>query len=141
MLAYPITLTDDDNGTVLATSPDFPELTTFGEDRKDAILHAIDALEEAIAARIAHREEIPSPSRGKFRASLPTQTSVKVLLYQSMMEQGLRKADLARMLNCHAPQVDRLLDLRHASRLDQIDSAFNVLGMELRVEAEKRERK
>ena len=29
MLSYPIKLEDDDP-TVLATSPDFPELTTFG---------------------------------------------------------------------------------------------------------------
>ena len=33
MLAYPIVLEDDD-GAVLVTSPDFPELTTFGDDRE-----------------------------------------------------------------------------------------------------------
>ena len=48
MLSYPINFVEDDNGTVLATSPDFPELTTHGEDRDDALLHAIDALEEAL---------------------------------------------------------------------------------------------
>ena len=42
MLAYPIILEDDDR-TVLATSPDFPELTTFGEDRDEAISRAADA--------------------------------------------------------------------------------------------------
>ena len=31
MLTYPILLENDD-GTVLVTSPDFPELTTFGDD-------------------------------------------------------------------------------------------------------------
>ena len=44
MLAYPITLTDDD-GTILATSPDFPELTTFGDDRTEALARAVDAPE------------------------------------------------------------------------------------------------
>ena len=48
MLAYPITLEDDD-GTVLATSPDFPELATFGDDREEAVARAVHALEEAIA--------------------------------------------------------------------------------------------
>lgn len=127
MLSYPIDLVEDDNGTILATSPDFPELTTYGEDRDNALLHAIDALEEAIAARIAHREDIPGPSEGDCRAALPTQSALKVLLYQAMREQGLRKADLARRLNWHAPQVDRLFDLRHASRLGQFDAAFNAL--------------
>ena len=42
MLAYPITLQDDD-GTVLATSPDFPELTTFGDDREESLVRAVDA--------------------------------------------------------------------------------------------------
>ena len=42
MLAYPIILEDDDR-TVLATSPGFPELTTFGEDRDEAISRAADA--------------------------------------------------------------------------------------------------
>ncbi len=55
MLNYPITLTPDDNGTVTTTSKGFPEVTTFGDDNDDALLHAIDAIEEAIAARIAGR--------------------------------------------------------------------------------------
>jgi antitoxin HicB len=37
-------------------------------------------------------------------------------------------------LNCHLPQVDRLLDLRHASRLDQLEAAFRVLGKRLTLE-------
>ena len=71
MLAYPITLEDDDE-TLLVTSPDFPELTTFGEDREEAIARAVHALEEAIAARIHDRKEIPTPSRGKTYVVLPT---------------------------------------------------------------------
>jgi antitoxin HicB len=43
------------------------------------------------------------------------------------------KVDLARRLNCHMPQVDRLLDLRHASRLDQLEGAFHALGKQLSV--------
>ena len=43
MLTYSIALEDDD-GTLLATSPDFPELTTFGIDREDALARAADAL-------------------------------------------------------------------------------------------------
>lgn len=137
MYNYPIKLTKDGD-TYLATSPDFPELTTFGEDRNDALLHAVDALEEAIAARIANREEVPSPSKGKYSAALSTQTTLKVMLYQAMREQGWRKADLARRLSVHAPQVDRLFDFRHASRLDQIDAAFNALGLSVSVDVEKR---
>ena len=134
MLAYPITLEDDD-GTVLATSLDFPELTTFGDDREEAIVRAVLALEEAIAARIHDREEIPTPSPGETYAILPTLTSVKVMLYQGMRDQGVGKAELARRLGWHMPQVDRALDVQHRSRLDQMDAALGAIGRQLHVTA------
>ena len=61
MLAYPITLIADDNDTVMATAPDFPELATFGDDREEAMARARDALEEAISARIHARQDVPYP--------------------------------------------------------------------------------
>ena len=122
MLAYPIAL-DDDDGTVLVTSPDFPELTTFGEDRDEAVTRAVHALEEALAARIHDRKDIPTPSQGEPYAVLPTLTSVKVMLYQGMRDQGVGKAELARRLGWHLPQVDRVLDVQHRSRLDRCATA------------------
>ncbi len=134
MLAYPITLEDDD-GTLLATSTDFPELTTFGDDREEAIARAVHALEEAIAARIHDRKDIPAPSLGETYAVLPTLTSVKVMLYQGMREQGIGKAELARRLAWHMPQVDRVLDVQHRSRLDLMDAALGAIGRQLHVTA------
>ena len=133
MFAYPIKLEADDNGTVLATCKDFPELATFGDDNDDALLHAVDALEEAIAARIANREEIPQPSKGRHVVALPTQTAVTAIVYQSMHDVGVNKAELARRLAWHGPQVDRLLDIHHATRLDHVDSALAVMGKRLNV--------
>ena len=132
MLAYPITLEDDD-GTLLVTSPDFPELTTFGDDRKEAVARAVHALEEAIAARIHDRKDIPMPSRANTCAILPTLTSVKVMLYQGMRDQGIGKAELARRLGWHMPQVDRVLDVQHKSRLDMMDAALGAIGQQLHV--------
>ena len=134
MLSYPIDLEDDD-GTILATSPDFPELTTFGDDRDEALERAIDALEEAIAGRIHTAREVPPPSRGRNRATLPTLTAIKVILYQGMREQGIGKAELARRLGWHLPQVDRVLDVHHRSRLDRMDAALRAIGRQLEVSA------
>lgn len=88
--ARPITLEDED-GIVLAASPDFPELTTVGEDREEAIARAVQAVEEAIAARIHDRKDIPSPSKGENRAMMPALTSVIVMLYQGMRDHGVGK--------------------------------------------------
>ncbi len=131
-MRYPVELTEDD-GTFLVTSPDFPELTTFGESRDDALLRAVDALETAIQGRISDREDIPEPSKGKVSVRLPTQAALKLLLYRRMRETGVSKAGLARRLHWHRPQVDRLLDLNHASRLDHIDSAMEELGAHFEV--------
>ena len=134
MLAYPITLEDDD-GTLLVTSPDFPELTTFGDDQEEAVARAVHALEEAIAARIHDRKDIPTPSRGESYAILPTLTSVKVMLYQGMRDQGIGKAELARRLGWYLPQVDRVLDVQHRSGLEQMDAALGAIGRRLHVTA------
>ena len=75
MLAHPIVLEDDD-GALLATCPNFPEMTTFGESREEALSRAVGALEEAIAARIHDHKDIPAPSRGNDYAILPSLTTV-----------------------------------------------------------------
>lgn len=138
MWAYPIKLKKDDNGTYLVTCPDLPEVTTFGEDVKDAYKHARDAIEEAIAARMADREPIPSPSMGNHRVALPAQAVAKILLYRAMRKRGMSKSELARTLNWHRPQVDRLLNLRHATRLDAMEAAFRAVGATMRIALDER---
>ena len=130
---YPLVLTPDDNGTLLVTCPDLPEVTTFGEDRDEALQRAADAIEEALAARIAHREDIPGPSQanGRPHASLPFLTAVKVELYLTARQQGITKAVLGRRLHLHPPQVDRLFNVRHSSKIEEIDRALHAMGKRL----------
>ena len=132
MLCYALNL-EDDEGTVLVTAPDFPELTTFGDDRDEALMRAVDALEEAVAARIHDRRDIPMPAPGEVSVQLPTLTAIKVILYQGMRDQNVGKAELARRLGWHLPQVDRVLNVNHHSRLDQMDAALNAIGLRLEV--------
>ena len=116
-----------------AARGEFPELTTFGDDRAEALMRAVGALEEAVAARISARQDIPVPSQGETRVSLPTLTAVKVILYHGMRDQDVGKAELARRLGWHLPQVDRVLDVNHHSRLDQMDAALGAIGLRLEV--------
>jgi antitoxin HicB len=135
MLVYPVELKDDD-GTVLVEFPDVPEAITYGDNRDEALIHAVDALETMLWSKMKDKEPIalPSPLKGRPGVALPALTSAKVLLYVTMRKQGVGKAELARRLNCHLPQVDRLLDLSHASRLDQIEAAFAALGKRIVIE-------
>ena len=52
-----------------------------------------------------------------------------------MRDQGIGKAELARRLGWHMPQVDRVLDVQHRSRLDQMDAALGAIGRQLHVTA------
>jgi antitoxin HicB len=135
MLRYPIKLQPDDNNTLLVTCPALPEVTTFGEDKADALCRAVSAIEEALASRIADGEDIPTPAarqRGP-SAMLPAMTSLKVLLYQALREEGMTRAELMRRLHWNRESVDRLFRLDHASRLDQIEAAFKALGKSIDV--------
>jgi len=136
MFDYPVTLSVDDDGSVLATFKDVPEAITFGADRDEALMQAVDALETALSLYVEARRPLPVASRA--RRGQPTVRPsalecAKLGVYQAMMDEGVKKAELARRLGWHVPQVDRLFDLRHASRFDQIEAAARALGRRVEV--------
>ena len=65
--------------------------------------------------------------------ALPALAQAKLSLYCALRTAGIRKSDLARRLGWHKSQVDRLLDLTHSSRMDQIEAAFGALGKQIEV--------
>jgi antitoxin HicB len=137
MFDYPVTLTPDENDTILVTFKDVPEAITFGADENEALLNAIDALETGLSFYVDGRKPLPiasKPRKGQKTVRPSALEYAKLGVYQTMMEQGIKKAELARRLGWHTPQVDRLFDLRHASKLDQIEAAANALGKHVRVE-------
>ncbi len=135
MFDYPVTLIPD-GGTVLVSFIDVPEAITFGADEDEALLQAVDALETALSFYVEARKSLPvasKPRRGQRTVRPSALEGAKLGVYQAMTEQGIKKAELARRLGWHMPQVDRLFDLRHASRLDQIEAAARALGRHLEV--------
>ena len=55
----------------------------------------------------------------------------KTALYDAAREQGVGRAELVRRLRWHLPQVNRVFDLRHASKMEQVEAA---LGLRLIVD-------
>lgn len=130
---YPVHLEKDDNGTILVTFPDYPG-ATYGHDKEEALDRACDCLETYFIGCMEERKDIPRPSQvGKKQSyiTLSALSEAKVSLYRQMRKAGVKNTELARRLGWHLPQVDRLLDLRHQSRLDQIEQAFKILGKRL----------
>ena len=135
MFNYPTTFTRDGD-TILVTFRDVPEAITFGANKEEALLNAVDALETGLSFYVESRKALPLPSkakRGEITVSPTALECAKLGVYQAMTEQGIRKAELARRLGWHLPQVDRLFDLRHASKLEQIEAAASALGRHIKV--------
>ena len=134
---YPVVLQAQPEGGFVVTFPDVPEAITQGEDEEEALLYAVDALETALSFYMDGRKSLPAPSKPKRNQATVRPSALecaKLGVYQAMTEQGIRKAELARRLGWHLPQVDRLFDLNHASRLDQIEAAARALGRHVEVQ-------
>jgi len=136
VLTYPYTLTSDTNGTLLVLFPDFPEAASVANNEQDAAINALEALEAVLEIYFDERRPIPLPSltrASKNSVTLPAVVTSKVFLSNEMIRQGVRKAEMARRLGVHTPQVDRLLNLRHSSRIEQVEAALEKLGRRLDV--------
>jgi antitoxin HicB len=137
MRAYPAVLTPDPDGGFTVTFRDVPEAITEGDTREEALLRGEDALESALAMYVAAGEPLPAPSAaepGEEVVPLSALGMAKAALYESMREQGVGRAELARRLRWHLPQVSRVLDLRHASKMEQVEAALAAIGLRLIVD-------
>jgi antitoxin HicB len=127
MRAYPAALTPDPDGGFTVTFRDVPEAITEGDTREEASLQAEDALESALAMYIGAKDPLPVPSQAEASEKMVPLSALemaKTALYDAMREQGVGRAELARRLRWHLPQVSRVLDSRHASRMEHVEAAL-----------------
>lgn len=136
VLIYPAELIPDDNGTVRVQFPDVPEANTFGDSEEEALAHARDALETALEFYVERDVDLPKTSQLQGRPGVtPTPLgALRLQLYQSMRDQGVNKAELARRLGWHYPQVTRLFDFDHASHVEQLEAGLAAVGRAVVVE-------
>lgn len=129
ILGYAVELTTDDD-SIMVIFPDFPEAVSFGDDRDDALAHAIDAIQTVIMAYMADRKDIPAPTHiaSGEGIALPLLAMLKIEVYRAMRGRGWRKADLARVLHKDPRQIDRLIDLRYATPVAQLEAALRACG-------------
>ena len=136
MLIYPVTLTPNDDGTITASFADVPEAVASGTDEKEALLRAVDSLVAGLSSYIESNLPVPrpgKPEKGQKTISPSALQCAKLEVYQAMISQGMKKSELARRLGWYMPQIIRLFNLRHASRLDYVEAAARMLGKNLLV--------
>jgi len=137
MFAYPVRLRKDGK-FILVTFPDIPEAITQGDNREHALRMASEALESAMEFYFDDRRAVPEPSkpkRGQPMVELPASVAAKALLLNEMISQQIRPAELARRLKTTPQEVNRLTNIRHASKIDGIAVAMKALGKTLEIRA------
>lgn len=134
--AYPVELSHDAGGRVVASFPDVPEALTDGASQEEALIEAVDALNAALAAYVQHDRPVPAPSAAKKRrlVAVSAHVAAKLALYQAMQKQGITKVELARRLGVTEAVARRLVDPDHASKMERVEAALDTLGVDLIVE-------
>ena len=137
-MRYPVILTPYSEGFTVSI-PDIPEALTRGDDEAGALRNAADALESALDFYFEPKRPVPVPSRskrGQASVELPASVAATVLLYNEMLEQKVRPAELAKRLNVKRQDVTRILNRKHPTKINTMSDAFKALGkrLELRVE-------
>jgi antitoxin HicB len=133
MFRYPARIAKDGDG-FLVTFRDIPEAITGGNTRDEAIEMAADALVTAMDFYFEDKRPVPTPSeskRGDVLIELPASVAAKVLLLNAMLSQNVTPSELARRLNKPRQEINRVIDLGHATKIDTIAAALSALGMHL----------
>lgn len=137
MHGYPVNLRKDGK-FVTVSFPDIPEAHTFGKSREHALVMAKEALETAMEFYFDDQRPVPPPSlprRGQPAVELAPSIAAKVLLLNEMVRQKVRPVELARRIGATRQEVNRLTNLRHATKIDRIDAALRALGKRLYLDA------
>lgn len=132
-MIYPAIIRSDSVGFSV-TFPDIPEAMACGATRDAAIKEAHDALETAMEFYFEDGRVVPLPSSvksGQVAIELVASVSAKVLLLNEMISQGVRPIDLAGKLGTSKQNVQRILDLRHSTKIDTISRALAAMGKRL----------
>ncbi|OPB31412.1 MULTISPECIES: type II toxin-antitoxin system HicB family antitoxin [unclassified Bartonella] len=134
-MKYALKFIKDDNDTLLVLCKDFQEFITYGNDEKEALENAKNALLTVIMGRFRDREVVPFGAHDTAYpfVEVSSLATLKIAIHNAMIEKDLRKADLIRLLQLHPIQIDRLLDLNHATKLDALETALIVLGKEITI--------
>lgn len=105
-----------------------------GDTVEEALENARDVLDIIFSTAIEDNEQIPAPGKprkGDYLVSPPTATYIKYLLWQTAKQKEMRRIDIARAMHVKPAQVDRIFDINHGSRIEQLEAAAAAMGKKL----------
>lgn len=124
-------------GGFVVTFPDLDHGATQGETLQEAAGMAEDLLRSIVGELMRQNAPLPRSSKHsgkKYRLlSLPVLQSAKVEFYLAFRASNVKKAELARRIGIPKSNLERIFDLDHASRFDQMEAAFRAIGKKIEV--------
>lgn len=131
---YPARFEPADEGGFVVTFRDIPEAITQGDTKEEAAAMAKDVLVSAMDFYFEDRRSVPPPSaakRGEELIELPASIAAKVLLLNELIASGITNVELARRMGTRPQEVQRIVDLSHATKIDTVAAALAALGKRL----------
>ena len=129
-----------DKRGIVVSFPDVPEAITQGDDIANARAMAEEALGLALLSYPARGLPMPK-ARTRRRDMVPVavapNVAAKLAVLDAFMEAAISKAELARRLDKDEKEVRRILDPRHATKLQTLTETLRALGRRLVVAVEK----
>lgn len=139
MVNYPITV-HEENGHFWSSCKDLPEAHSAGDTIEELLANAQEGIQLALSIYVDQGREIPAAREPEDEHQhviyQPAQVVAKAALWNALVQQGLRVADLARRLGLSHPTASRLVDFEHNSKIEQLETALAALNSGIKVTAE-----
>ena len=135
---YPAKFSQED-GAYIVTFRDVPESITQGGNFEEAMFLAEDVLICGLEFYFENDKPIPLPSEpqaDEIMVYLSDIVYVKALLHNARLETEMSKAELARFMDVRPPEMQRILDQSHNTKLDTISRMLSKLGRPLKLSIE-----
>lgn len=135
-MLYPALIEKDNTGYTVSFR-DIPEALTCADTFEKAQIMAADALLTAMDFYFEDNCPVPAPSDlqdGEVLVELPASAWAKILLLNEMLAQNISNSELARRLDTRPQDVQRIVNLKHSTKIDTISAAAKRLGKELRIQ-------
>lgn len=127
--AYPVDLSQDDDGVWLASIPDI-DVATDGVNRKEALEEASGCLDAGLTAFIDLGRIIPPPSAARGRPVVAPDPLIgaKAALHNAVLASGMTNVQLAKKLGVTEGAVRSLRDPGKNASIAKLQSALEALG-------------
>ena len=123
---YPVRPEEQPDGSFVMHVRDFGGATQ-GATRIEAYRAAEDYIATWMEMKIELGQDIPEPAAcavGEMLIEAPIDVAVVGLLHQGMLERGVSKSELARLMGIDEKQVRRMLDPKHGTKLATFRDAY-----------------